>query len=123
VTTEPHNDRCIICRGTRQEHNDSTRHAFTLTPGDLRPPEPPKQPPRTVLMPGGSTGVVERLLELLMEKGIISDKEALRCLGIRAEGLAGLQTRLSDADMTTSGGTPSGSGQFAQRNPSLGEDL
>lgn len=69
------NDRCMICRGTRQEHGPQTKHAFTMDAGDLKPREEPKQthatPTQLMFM---------QLLNLLVAKGVITAEEAMRCL-------------------------------------------
>lgn len=73
---DPTEDRCIICGGTRQEHGPQTRHAFTLTPGDLRPrDELPKRQQQ-------SAQPFNRLVNLLITKGIIDEQEALSVYGV-----------------------------------------
>lgn len=76
----PENDRCAICNGTRQEHGPSTAHVFTMTPGDLRVPEPPKLQKPTPRTPHEL--VIERLIGLLIDKDVILESEGLRCFGV-----------------------------------------
>lgn len=81
-TTEPAFDRCVICSGTREEHGDQTRHVFTLVPGDLRlPPKTVERQP--MKQPDSAMMVVSRLVEILLDKGVLETPEALMCFGIQ----------------------------------------
>lgn len=79
--SSPVEDRCIICGGTRQEHSELTRHAFSLTPGDLRlkPPLTERQPMKE---PEAALEILGRLIEILLEKEVITAHEVMLCFGI-----------------------------------------
>lgn len=79
--SNPVEDRCIICNGTRQEHSELTRHVFSLTPGDLRP-KPQLTERQPMKEPDAAFQVVGRLIEVLLEKEVITGPEALLCFGI-----------------------------------------
>lgn len=79
MSDTPHLDRCAICNGTRQEHNNSVKHGFTTTPGDLRPPRATQTQPQR--LPDAGLVVVSRLMEILLDKDVISQEEALSCYG------------------------------------------
>jgi hypothetical protein len=83
--------KCSICSGTKAEHKNS-RHAFTTIEGDLTTPEEmrkrnaPPTPPQLIRLPGGTHnegGAINRLIEVLMNKGIFSTDEALYICGIK----------------------------------------
>ena len=84
MTDTPHTDRCIICNGTREEHGDRTKHAFTLTPGDLRPLAPQVAQRPEVRSQGISLRTVTALIEVLVDKGVITPEEGLSCFGVKA---------------------------------------
>lgn len=81
---------CAVCGGKWSEHQRADiRHMFTKNPGELITPEeaakkqrPTQQVvfPRSV--PGNDVQLLNRLVEVLMEKGIISTPEGLYIAGI-----------------------------------------
>lgn len=83
-------ERCAICFGTRDEHGPGlTQHAFTDREGDLVTPlemaKRQPQPPRLIQLPGGTHnegGAINRLIETLMNKGLLSVEEALYVVGV-----------------------------------------
>lgn len=81
MSTKNPPDRCTICNGTGPEHGPETRHAFTTREGDLRasPRYAPPQPKR------GDT-VTNRLVNVLLNKGVINEQEALSCYGVSSPG-------------------------------------
>lgn len=80
--SDPSYDRCALCGGTREEHNELTKHVFTTTPGDLRtkPALTERQPMK---QPEASIDVTARLIEILTDNGVITPQEALLCFGIQ----------------------------------------
>ena len=80
MSDTPHLDRCAICGGTREEHNSSVKHMFTTTPGELRPPPATQTQPQRA--PDAALVVVSRLIEVLLDKDVITKDEALSCYGI-----------------------------------------
>lgn len=81
-------ERCAICGGPEEDHANS-RHAFTTQPGDLRRPVPPQQPQRIAMT--SAEPVATALMNLLLEKELISMEEALGCFGVhgRRDGSSG----------------------------------
>lgn len=88
--------RCAVCRGKKSEHFDVrgfpiTQHAFTELEGDLvthkereKQNTPPAQP-QLIRLPGGTAnegGAINRLIEILLNKGTLSTDEALYVCGI-----------------------------------------
>lgn len=74
-------DRCAICGGPPEDHKNS-RHVFTTDPGDLRPPEKQQpQRPQIVAMPTQEP-VATALINLLLDKELITQGEALACFGV-----------------------------------------
>lgn len=66
---------CAICGGKKAEHVNSV-HAYTTRSGDLRTPEKPKQP--TVIRQAAHNSTqVERLVEVLLDKGAIDADEVM----------------------------------------------
>ena len=78
-------DICSACGDVYQSHfaPDGTRltqHQFTLTPGDLRP-QPPPQPPRAPV-PGDAHPTFGRLVEILVDREILSLEDVLYIAGV-----------------------------------------
>lgn len=93
MTTEPREaPRCSICKdiefrldGTRT--HEGRAHAFTTVPGDLRTPPPPAQSSTAMLLRSLGAGpepVAIKVLQLLLNKGVVDEREVLGCLGIQA---------------------------------------
>lgn len=96
--TDQQESRCSICRGTKREHidvegNQITQHMFTTIEGDLMTPaehakRQSSQPPRVGISPNvlqymGNAGVsIGRLVEVLLEKQVITPEEALYIAGM-----------------------------------------
>lgn len=85
--------RCRICGGQREEHGPGlTQHAFTLNDGELvtleekrKQATPGMGQPQVVRLSGGTHtegGAINKLIEVLMEKGLLDVPEALYIVGI-----------------------------------------
>jgi hypothetical protein len=75
-------DRCAICGGTNEEHNELTKHVFTTKAGDLRP-RPEVTERQSMKQPDSGVDLASRLIELLVDKEIITPQDALLCFGIK----------------------------------------
>lgn len=83
--------RCAICGDTKENHEGRV-HAFTTKQGDLKTPEQASkeaQPQRPQALNFGALGLnpmgLGRLIEVLMEKNLLSDDEALYIAGFRSK--------------------------------------
>lgn len=75
-------DRCMICNGTREEHNELTKHVYTETAGDLRlRPEVTER--QSMKEPDSGVEIVSRLIEVLVEKEVLTMPDALLIFGIK----------------------------------------
>lgn len=84
-------EKCKICDGTKAEHFDEsgqkkTIHEFTTREGDLRPPKEkpeirPEQMVTRLQMPGAALEVT-RLVEVMMDKGLLTVPEVLYIAGV-----------------------------------------
>lgn len=81
---------CSICGGTRAEHEGRV-HAFTEQPGQLETQAQQKKRqealagsgPLAIKVPGGSDNLmVTRLIEVLLEKGVLNAPDALYITGV-----------------------------------------
>jgi hypothetical protein len=78
---------CTICGGSKAEHENSI-HAYSEKWGDLATPEQRRQgqqQPMMVKLPGAQTneaGAIGRLVEVLLEKGLLNTGEALYVAGM-----------------------------------------
>jgi hypothetical protein len=75
-------DRCALCGGTREEHNEVTKHIFSTTPGDLRV-KPAVSERQSMKEPDAAIDVVLKLIEVLTEKEVITIQEAFSCFGMK----------------------------------------
>lgn len=75
-------DRCAVCGGTNEEHNEITKHVFTDKPGDLRL-KPVVTERQNMKEPDSGVEMVSRLVEILVEKEIVTFPEALVVFGIK----------------------------------------
>ena len=93
-------DRCMICGGTREEHSELTRHVFTDVAGDLRlrPSVTERQPMKE---PNADISVVSRLIEIMVDKDLLTAREAFLCFGIKVEHPEGAADDNSNADRRT----------------------
>lgn len=73
--------KCVICGGSEKEH-EGRAHEFTLTYGDLKPTKaqkeevkPAAQAPVAVMTTSTGNLVMDRLVELLVRKGILTPEE------------------------------------------------
>lgn len=69
---------CKICGGTVAEH-EGRQHQYTETPGDLKGPEKPQQPPVVMRMGGAQTNeaqAMNRMLEVLVGRGLLESEDA-----------------------------------------------
>ena len=86
---------CTICKGGRSEHfNENgkqiTVHTYTTVEGDLvsadeRAKQSQQQPPMRIPMSalgGGDSGNTARLVELLMERGMLDTADGLYIAGM-----------------------------------------
>lgn len=74
--------RCAVCGGTNEEHNEVTKHVFTETAGDLRV-KPPVTERQSMKEPESGVDLTCRLIELLLEKEILTQPEVLLLFGIQ----------------------------------------
>lgn len=85
--------KCSACGGAREEHGPGlTQHVFTLRDGELkshdqveRESRQSSQGPVAIRLPGAQTneaGAIGRLVEVLRDKGLLSDAEALYVAGM-----------------------------------------
>lgn len=79
---------CAVCKGEKKDHGEGKSiHAYTTTPGGLEAANRSEQksgPQAVFIPPGGvhSPQAMGRLLEVLLEKGVISAPDALYVLGV-----------------------------------------
>lgn len=81
---------CTVCGGSKAEHydekgNKKTIHEYTEKQGDLHPesPKAPVSPPRQMQLHMQNTSVeVSRLVEVLMDKGLLTIPEVLYIAGV-----------------------------------------
>lgn len=67
---------CAICGGSREEHRpETTRHAYTEVPGDLRPPDKPQ--PTQQVQPSLLAPQLARLCQLLVNKGLLTREDLI----------------------------------------------
>lgn len=87
---------CAVCHGKRSEHKSTTKHMFTEEEGVLMTPAQAKQAqmraesPRAqvIQLPGmtpGHSTMTDRLIQVLLQKQLISKDEALFILGVGPE--------------------------------------
>ena len=83
-------ERCGVCGGSRESHDRAdVKHAFRVD-GQLQSKEQAakeaaQSTPRVIRLPGAQTneaGAIGRLVELLMEKGVLSGADALYVAGM-----------------------------------------
>lgn len=74
---------CAICGGSEEEHTPDRQHAFTTTPGELKTPaqvQKEKEGARSGMVMVAHPppkDIAERLVILLLDKGLITSEEAL----------------------------------------------
>lgn len=85
---------CAVCRGAKEEHGPGkTQHVYTTDPGQLMTSRQQEQQmrqlqqqqPMAIRLPGAQTNeaqAVGRLVEVLLEKQILSTPEALYIAGM-----------------------------------------